>query len=117
MVTRVNPSLPAVVNQSRSYAKPLVAMLALAALAYVLFQVAKSLIGRVQSMRDPGKLHREGSVDFNNKLYDEAIKKFTVALECNPDKNLRELILTDRAAAYIIKQQYDKAIEDLTGAL
>src|SRR5579872_4520091 len=45
---RVNSFFPAVVHESRSYAKPLAIVLALAALAYLLVQGAKSLLGRVQ---------------------------------------------------------------------
>ncbi len=68
-------------------------------------------------MSSPEKLYQDGCEDFQNGLNDEAIRKFTLALECNPDQSLLAFILVDRAAIYIIDLQYDNAIEDLTTAL
>lgn len=116
MVLRIDSSLPAADNQRQSYVEPFMTMLALAAVAYMFIQVTKSLIGRA-AMRDPGKLHRAGGEDFQNQRYDEAISKFTLALECKLDLDMRMCILMDRAAIYIIQLQYDKSIEDLTQAL
>lgn len=117
MVIRVNSSLPAVVNQSQSHVTPLVTVFALAALAYVLIQAAKSLIGRVLPIVDPEKWFQEGFADFENELYDESIKKFTLALKCNPNQNLHTRILVAQGLVYRRIKQYDKAIEDFTSTL
>lgn len=116
MVKRVDSSPPEAAYQSQSYFRPSVVVLVFTDFFYLLVQVTKSLIGRV-GMGSPEKLYQDGCEDFQNKLYDEAIRKFTLALECKPDESLRLLILVDRAAVCEEIQQHDKAIEDLTSAL
>lgn len=115
MEIRVNSLLPAVAGQVRTYVKPLAVVLALAALAYTIIQVAKSLRGRVQP--DPKQLHQEGLEHFKNKHFDEAIKKFTLALECKLDKKFQAIILSDRAAAYSAIEKPAEAEADFELAL
>ena len=109
---RVNSFLPAVIHQNRSYAKPLAVMLAFTALAYLMVQGVKSLIGRVSQ-----KWHQDGLADFSNKRYDKAIENFTWALRCNPDKNSQAIILADRAAAYSAIKKSEEAQADFSLAL
>jgi tetratricopeptide (TPR) repeat protein len=117
MVTRVNSSMAAVVTLSRSYAKPIIAALVCAALAYLLIPVAIRLIGRVQSMISIKMLYAQGYADYKTGQYAEAIQKFTLALKRMPDPQLRAEILADRAVAYHANEESEKAQEDLTSAL
>ncbi len=117
MVMPFNSSLPAATYPSYYLVMPVVAVLAFEALAYLLPQVTKSLKDRVQPLESPGNLHQEGWADFQNELYDEAIKKFTLALECDPDQNLRLQILDNRATAQIKIGRSEDALQDFLLAL
>jgi hypothetical protein len=75
---RINSFLPAVVRQSGSYAKPLAIVLALGALAYLLVQGAKSLLGRVQPRRN-----------FNDLIcHNEDILRYIFSILKNPNLSL-----------------------------
>jgi tetratricopeptide (TPR) repeat protein len=116
MVTQVNSSLPAA-QQNYSPVMSLVVVLAFEALIYLLTQTTTSLMDRVQPLDNPGKLHQAGCADFQNEFYDEAINKFTLALECDPDQNLQATILADRADVYLACGEIDEAQADYDLAL
>ncbi len=99
MVTHVNSSLPAVVIQTRSYATPIIAALAFAAIGYLLIQIAKSLMGRVQPMPSAESLYAQGCDDYSAGKYAEAIQKFALALQRMPDQQLQLKKLADLGAA------------------
>jgi tetratricopeptide (TPR) repeat protein len=125
MVMPVDFSLPADAHLSYYYVAPIVVVLAFEALAYLLPQVTQSLKDRVQPPEkplekpgeNPEKLQQEGWADYQNELYDEAIEKFTLALECNPDRNLHLLILDSRATAQIKIGRSESALNDFQLAL
>ncbi len=117
MVTRVDSSLPAVPIQTRSYATPIIAALALAAIGYLLIQVAKCLIGRVESITSAERLYNQGCDDYKNGKNPEAIQRFTLALQLMPDQQLRAKILADRAVAYSENEKPNEALADFESAL
>lgn len=121
MVMPVSSSLSADSYLSFYYVAPVVVVLAFEALAYLLPQVTKSLMDRVQlpenPRENPEKLYQEGCSDFQNEFYDKAIKKFTLALECDPDQNLRLQILDSRATAQIKIGKSEDALNDFELAL
>jgi len=100
MVDGVNPLMPVpLVNFGRTYAKPLIVLVALTALAAVGWIIARSLRGRVQP-KDPEDLHSKGVIAFEATNYAQAIKKLTEALRNSPDMLVRGKILTSRAESY-----------------
>jgi tetratricopeptide (TPR) repeat protein len=117
MVTRVDSSMPAVVIQTRSYAMPIIAALALGAIGYLLIQVIKSLIGRVQPMATAAQLYDQGCTDLKSGMNAEAIQKFTLALQRMPDQQLRTKILGNRGVAFSKNEQLNEALEDFESAL
>ncbi len=126
MVDGVKPLLPAsLVNFGRSYAKPIIVLVALAALAVVGWIIVRSLRGRVQP-KNPEDLYSQAIAAFEDKNYARAIKKFSAALKNSPDLLTQAKILTNRAESYSkladtiekdkLKNQ-GKALADFDGAL
>ncbi len=117
MVLSVSSSPAAVPIQGRSYTKPIIVIIGLAAIAALLLYVAKSLHGRI-TILDPETLINQGKGLLKEEKYAEAVDKFTAALRCNPaDRLLKAQILYHRGLAYNSLHEYGKAIDDLTIAL
>jgi tetratricopeptide (TPR) repeat protein len=78
--------------------------------------VLRSLVGRVQPL-SADDLRGLAVEDIENKNYEDAIKKLTLALKCPIDENERCQILGERGDAYAKKGDSEKAERDLTEAL
>ena len=118
MVLPVSSSPAAVPVQGRSYTKPIIVLLGLAAIAALLLYVARSLRGRTTILPDPATLLNQGIGFLKEERFDEAVGKFTSALGCNPaDPLLKAQTLFRRGIAYASLSKYEKALDDLTKAL
>jgi tetratricopeptide (TPR) repeat protein len=55
-----------------------------------------------------------GNEAFKNKQYEEAIKYFTQAIECNPNDHT---FFSNRSGSYANSGQYQKALEDANACI
>jgi len=70
-----------------------------------------------KAMEDPEKLKAEGNDSFKAGNYEEALIKYTRAIELS-DKDIdKSTYLKNRAAVHLKKENYEKVVDDCTAAL
>eukprot|EP00090_Calanus_glacialis_P004732 TRINITY_DN13559_c0_g1_i1.p1 TRINITY_DN13559_c0_g1~~TRINITY_DN13559_c0_g1_i1.p1 ORF type:complete len:1002 (-),score=408.50 TRINITY_DN13559_c0_g1_i1:92-3097(-) len=70
-----------------------------------------------EAMEDPEKLKGEGNDAFKAGKYEEALVKYTKAIELTDKDNDKSTYLKNRAAVHLKNDDYDKVVEDCTAAL
>lgn len=70
-----------------------------------------------EATEDPAKLKEEGNGAFKAGNYEEALIKYTKAIDLTGKDNDKSTYLKNRAAVYLKIEDFDRAVSDCTGAL
>ena len=70
-----------------------------------------------KAMEDPEKLKAEGNDSFKAGNYEEALVKYTRAIELSDKDSDKSTYLKNRAAVHLKKENYEKVVDDCTAAL
>ena len=72
---------------------------------------------KTEAMEDPEKLKGEGNDAFKARNYEEALAKYTKAINLTDKDTDKSTYLKNRAAVHLKNEDYDKAVDDCTAAL
>jgi len=78
---------------------------------------AEKPISESQSLESPENLKLEGNEAFKVGNYEEALVKYTKAIELTDKENDKSVYLKNRAAVHLKTENYEKVIQDCTSAL